>query len=362
MSVTIESVANETQKLTLETSKKLSPSLRALLPTFPKVDSPPLEEVSVVDRASNASPEKRALLDAVSKRIDLTTHIGTELHGIQLSQLSDQQKDELALLIAERGVVFFRDQELDVHQQLELGRFYGPLHVHHTTPHPEGLPEVHLIYQDENVGVDNSYLPYPASQDYWHSDVSYELQPPSYTSLKIHVQPEVGSDTLWASQYAAYDKLSTTYKRFVEGLVAVHSGVEQADDARRKGTYVRREPVLHEHPVVRTHPVTGWKALYVNPVFTRYIKGVSKRESDSILQFLYSHITGSSDLQVRFKWYPNSVAIWDNRVTVHTVARDSFGSYRHGTRVTPHGEKPYYDAESKSRAEEFRKKIKQQTE
>ncbi|ORY03345.1 taurine catabolism dioxygenase [Basidiobolus meristosporus CBS 931.73] len=324
-----------------------------------EADYPPLEEVTVDDRAAYASKDKKSLLDAVTKRLDLTTHIGTELHGIQLSQLTDQQKDELALLVAERGVVFFRDQDLDIHEQLDLGRYYGPLHIHHTTPHPEGLPEVHLIYQDENVGVDNSYLPYPSSQDYWHSDVSYELQPPSYTTLKIYAQPEVGSDTLWASQYTAYDKLSPIYKRFVEGLVAVHSGVEQSEDARKNGTHVRREPVVHEHPVVRTHPVTGWKALYVNPVFTRYIKGVSRQESDSILQFLYSHITGSSDFQVRFKWLPNSVAVWDNRVTVHTVARDSFGSYRHGTRVTPHAEKPYFDTESKSRAEEIRKQRKQ---
>jgi sulfonate dioxygenase len=115
--------------------------------------------------------------------------------------------------------------------------------------------------------------------DLWHTDVSYERQPPGTTTLKIDTLPPVGGDTLWASAYVAYEKLSPAIQKLLEGLEAVHSAKEQAENSAKNGGPVRREPVENIHPIVRTHPVTKRKALYVNPVFTRRIVGLTHRES-----------------------------------------------------------------------------------
>ncbi|KAG2173188.1 hypothetical protein INT43_004562, partial [Umbelopsis isabellina] len=329
---------------------------------------PPLEEFDIVDRGHNADPKKEALLGAASKIIELTPHIGTEIHGLQLNKLTDQQKDELALLVAERGVVFFRDQDINIHEQLDLGRYYGPLHIHPTTGQPKGLPEVHVVFVDdkERTTKRQEYLVGRSNADFWHSDVSYEKQPPGLTTLKIDTLPPVGGDTLWASGYRAYEKLAPPIQKLIENLEAVHTAHDQANGSARVGGPVRREPIETAHPIVRTHPVTKRKALYVNPIFTRRIVGLTQRESrkfneknftisnsvvydnlvisETILQLLYDHIAGGYDFTVRFKWEKNSVAVWDNRVTVHNAIFDyTTVGRRHGLRVTPQAEKPYLE-------------------
>ncbi|KJA26229.1 hypothetical protein HYPSUDRAFT_133277 [Hypholoma sublateritium FD-334 SS-4] len=307
-------------------------------PSFPNLSWEPLKEVAVVDRGQFADPSKANLLGSASKVKHLTPSIGTEILGIDLRQLTDAQKDELALLVAERGVVFFRDQEIDIHQQLDLARHFGPLHKHATTAIPRnGLEEVHVVYNDKTRRPDPSAF---SKLELWHSDVSYELQPPSTTSLKVLTGPEVGGDTLWSSGYALYSSLSPGFQTYLEGLTAVHSAALQADGNRAAGLPVRRQEVESIHPVVRVHPVTGWKSVYVNYGFTRRIVGVPKAESDAILQFLFHQISENPDHQVRFKWEPNSIAIWDNRVTVHSATFDFWPATRHALRATPHGEKP----------------------
>lgn len=201
--------------------------------------------------------------------------------------------------------------------------------------------------------TDSSRRPDPSTfskLELWHSDVSYELQPPSTTSLKLLTGPEAGGDTLWSSSYALYSSLSPGLQIYLEGLRAVHSAVAQADGSRAAGLPVRREPIETVHPVVRVHPTTGWKSVYVNPGvyplsirnpipcltvhphtlyphisawnpgFTRRIADVPKAESDAILSFLFSQISENHDFQVRFKWQPNDVAIWDNRVRKATFS------------------------------------------
>jgi len=298
----------------------------------------PLEEVEVVDRGLSADPTKANLLQAASKVTHLTPAIGTEILGIDLRQLSNAQKDELALLVAERGVVFFRDQEIDIHQQLELARHFGPLHRHATTPIPRiGLEEVHVVYNDASRRPDPSAF---TKLELWHSDVSYEIQPPSTTSLKLITCPEIGGDTLWSSGYALYSSLSPGLQTYLEGLSAVHSAVAQADGSRAAGLPVRRAEIETVHPIVRVHPATGWKSVYVNPGFTRRIVGVPKAESDAILTFLFHQISENADHQVRFRWEVNSVAFWDNRVVTHSATFDFWPGTRHALRATPHGEKP----------------------
>lgn len=193
-----------------------------LAPVFQEKTYEPIDRHEVDDRAAYADPTLKNLL-ANATVTHLAPKIGTELSGIQLHELTNQQRDELALLVAERGVVFLRDQDITIEQQLELGRHYGPLHVHQTNGHPNGLPQVHVIYNTTETSQKflDSHLRDPYST--WHSDVSYEKQPPSYTSLKIITNPPVGGDTLWASGYEAYERLTPPFKAFVEGLTAIHS-------------------------------------------------------------------------------------------------------------------------------------------
>lgn len=170
----------------------------------------------------------------------------------------------------------------------------------------------------------------------WHSDITYEDQPAGISILKIDTAPSSGGDTIWASAYEAYDRLSPPFQKFLEGLSAVHSGQVHAENAKRNGQFIRRGFVDSTHPVIRTHPVTGWKGLFVQPSFTKHIVGLTLRESNLLLKHLYEHVSGGHDFQVRFNWTEDTVAIWDNRSTFHTAIFDYFGvGRRHGWRVTP---------------------------
>ncbi|ORX46130.1 TauD-domain-containing protein [Hesseltinella vesiculosa] len=310
---------------------------------FPEKKYPEIEVFEHENRGKRGDPKKASLFDNASKVFDLTPHIGTEIHGLQLSQLTEQQKDDLALLVAERGVLVFRDQDINVDEGLDFARSFGPLHIHATFGHPPGYPEIHTVYFDTKLV---HFL------DGWHSDVSYEKQPAGVTLLKMDIVPEVGGDTLWHSGYAAYDRLSKPLQKFLEGLKAVHSGQDQLDEATRFGRTIRRQHVEQAHPIVRVHPVTGWKSLYVQPVFTRRIEGLRKHESDAILKLLYEHINGGYDFTVRVKWETNTVVVWDNTVTSHNAIFDYLDvGTRHGWRATSQAEAPYFDPNGKSKAE-----------
>ncbi|KAI9009388.1 hypothetical protein CLU79DRAFT_723050 [Phycomyces nitens] len=324
---------------------------------FPKTVYPELEPFEHKDPGHRADPKKASLYENAEKIFDVTPNVGTEIHGIQLSKLTNQQKDDLALLIAERGVVFFRDQDLNYEQGKELGRHYGPLHVHLLEGHVPNEPEVHPIYFDKSEEtVKRVTALVDAAASGWHTDVSYELQPPGFTFLKVDTLPPVGGDTIWASSYAAYDSLSPPLQKFLEGLEVVHSGIEQCLSAKARGWTQRRQIVEHTHPLIRTHPVTGWKGLFVQPAFARHIVGLSRRESDTILKFLYAHVSGGYDFQVRFKWTEDTIAVWDNRITTHCAIFDYFHiDKRHGWRITTQAERPFFDPKSKSRLEELRK-------
>ncbi|KAG0255118.1 hypothetical protein BG011_005310 [Mortierella polycephala] len=293
----------------------------------------------------DADPEKKALFANVTKRIDYSPKIGTELHGIKLSQLTDQQSEELAAFIAERGVVFFRDQDdLDYKEHVRLGRRWGPLHVHPLVPHNQDNPEV--IVLDSRLSRFNT-------NDSWHSDVSFEPAPASFSILKFEEIPEAGGDTIWSNSYELYDDLSQPIKTLLEGLTATHSSdifKIQTQDSGRK-TFGKLND--SEHPVIRTNPVTGWKSVYTNPVFTREINGVSASESKWILDYLSDLVTKKLQYQVRLHWERNSVAIWDNRSTFHTGVPDFRPYQRRGIRVTVSGEKPFYDPKSGTQAKSW---------
>lgn len=265
-------------------------------------------------------------------RVDLTKPIGTELRGVELAALDEAQMEEIKTLVADRGVLFFREQHMSLDDQLDIGRRLGELHVHPAAKVLEGYPEVLLIHTD----ADSKYT----AGEGWHTDVSCEERPPAFSMLRIEQTPPVGGDTLFASMYGAYETLSAPMQNFLLGLTAVHSG-----DVAYRGRYSENDADKqypeNEHPVIRTHPISGRKALYVNSGFTRRIKGLKPRESDALLRFLYDHIAYAVANQVRFRWEPNSVALWDNRCVQHHASWDYFPATRHGYRVTVVGERPF---------------------
>lgn len=320
-----------------------------LLPTFSSERYPPLEPFEHVDPGHRAlsHPDPRSFLQNATSVVEIQPVLGTEIEGLQLTQLTNDERDQLALLVAQRGLVVFRDQQdfLDrgVDYYREWGSYFGRLHIHPTSGHPDGAPEIHLVYRDANHTFNFEYDD-SITSTVWHSDVSYELQPPGLTTFFLLAQPTTGGDTLFTSQVSALRRLSPQFVSFLKTLKAVHSGVEQAEFSRsgKRGGTVRREPVEHVHPVVRRHPVTGEEAIYVNKQFTRRIVGLKREESDALLSFLYDHIAKGGDSQARVKWRPNTVVLWDNRITAHSAIIDYGESKerRHGARITPQAERP----------------------
>ncbi|KAG9104758.1 hypothetical protein FRC06_011240 [Ceratobasidium sp. 370] len=295
-----------------------------LLPVFDKSEHyPPLAPFEHVDPAARANslPEadQRAFLRNATRVRDLTPKIGTEVTGIDLTTLDGAGRDQLALEVARRGVLAFRDQPKFLAQSAEQfkewGSHFGRLHIHPTSGHPEAIPELHVVYRDGSETFNHEQLN-RISTTLWHSDVSYERQPPGLTTFFLLSQREPassGGDTAFVSQVQALKKLSPPFVAFLRTLTAVHSGVQQAEYSRI-------------HPVVRKHPVTGEEALYVNQQFTTRIVGLKQEESDNILNFLYNHIARVADAQVR----------------VNTAIIDfaESGERRHGARITPQAEKP----------------------
>ena len=289
-----------------------------LKPCFPDKHWPAIPLLPYTDKAHLGDPTFKNLLDTATDVFDYNPKIGTEICGVDLSTLTPAAKNDLALLVATRGVVLFRNQKnLTIDAQRELGAYFGSLHKHATTCVPKrgDLDDVHVVYTDEN-STDQRALFAPTFL--WHADVTYEVQPPSYTSLKVLTGPPRGGggDTLWSSQYAAYDALSKPMQKYLESLTALHSSYMQAEGSRATGRPVRREPIITEHPLVRSHPVTGWKSLFFNAGFVTKIVGIPKVESDMIIEYLNEVISTTQELHVRFQWGKDDVAFWDNRVTV----------------------------------------------
>ena len=246
----------------------------------------------------------------------MTPRIGAEVSGIDLTKsLGNQQFQELHDALMEHSVLFFRNQEVDVEQHKNFGRLFGDLHIHPGSPPPPGHPEILIVHADK----DSKHI----AGENWHSDVTCDAEPPMGSILHLWEVPKSGGDTLFASMEAAYDDLSERMKIYLDGLNATHSG-EQIYRGRYNNqkhddtnvTYPR-----NVHPVVRTHPVTGRKSIFVNKTFTTQINEIPKAESDSVLAFLYSHCA-KPDYQVRFKWQPHSIAFWDNRCTIHLAIND----------------------------------------
>ncbi|OAA35927.1 alpha-ketoglutarate-dependent sulfonate dioxygenase [Metarhizium rileyi] len=319
--------------------------------------------------------------------VDLTPVIGREFPKLQLTEILDDDDKirDLAVTVSRRGVVFLRKQDISVEQQKtlcqKLGELTGKpetskLHRHALANSKRGIAvdengklddEISVISSEQNRKHYNDRYGYAnrrlASKG-WHSDITFEQIPSDYAVLKLHTLPEAGTggDTLWASGYEVYDRLSPPWQKFAESLTATHHQPqfiriqkEFADELLEGARGSPENTGFHfqaTHPVVRTNPVTGWKSLFCagRLVEKGWINDVTDRESDIIKAYFLQLIAENHDLQVRFRWAENDVAIWDNRSTFHTATTDYTGK-RQGNRVVSVGEKPYFDPRSSSRRE-----------
>jgi taurine dioxygenase len=259
----------------------------------------------------------------------LTAALGAEVGGIDLREpLDPATRKELHEGWLRHQVLFFRDQELTREQHKAFARNFGELHVHPVLQQlkDEGHPEIIVLESDEKR---------PFLADRWHSDVTFEHAPPKGSILRAVAVPKTGGDTLWASMYLAYEGLSDKLQRFVDGLEAYHDPAHHGVTARARGVAIESAT----HPVVRRHPETGRKALFVNSGFTRHIVGMKRDESDALLRLLFERVA-DPDIQCRFCWRMGSLAMWDNRCTQHRVVADARSEYRRMERVTLVGDVP----------------------
>ena len=263
----------------------------------------------------------------------VTPRIGAEIAGVDLREASPRQIAEIRAALLEHQVIFFRDQPFALDQHKAFGRHFGALHTHPGAPGPPGHPEALPVHAD----AASTHV----AGESWHSDVSCDPEPPMGSILHMRIVPPVGGDTLFASMYAAYEALSPHMQRYLDGLAATHDGepyyrgryVDRGVDDRGK-SYPRAV-----HPVVRTHPETGRRALYVNRMFTTRINGVAREEGEAVLAFLIAHCA-RPEFQMRFRWRPDSVAFWDNRCVQHQALWDYYPQVRSGFRVTIRGDRP----------------------
>jgi alpha-ketoglutarate-dependent taurine dioxygenase len=261
--------------------------------------------------------------------------LGAEVRGIDLAHgLTDETCREVRSAFLRFGVLFFKEQsEIPPAVQVAIGKMFGELHLHPAAPQMPGFPELFVIHTQRDSKVANG--------EFWHSDVSCDEEPPLGTMLQIQVLPEIGGDTLFANMYAAYDALSGPMQQLLSGLTARHES-EHVYRGRYSDRGVDDRGKSYPqavHPVIRTHPETGRKAIFVNRTFTTRINELTGAESDAVLSLLFDHCE-QIDFQIRFRWERNDVAFWDNRCVMHRAIWDYWPHERKGRRVTIKGDRP----------------------
>ena len=262
-------------------------------------------------------------------------NLGAIITGVDLSkEINEDQFKDIHKAFLDNQVLFFQNQnEILPEIHLKLGKLFGELHVHPAAPSMSGYPEIFEIHAHKNSKVANG--------EFWHSDVSCDIEPPLGTMLQLHILPETGGDTMFSDMYSAYNELSDKYKSLLDGLIAIHES-EHLYSGRYEDRGVNKDNIktpVANHPLIRTHPITGKKAIYVNRTFTTGIEGMNKNESSSILEFLFEHCE-HVNFQIRYRWNKNDMAFWDNRCTMHRAIWDYWPNERKGRRVTIKGDKP----------------------
>ena len=282
-----------------------------------------MNKLDVINNSLNIKPFAPNL-GAVITNVDLSNDINdAELKGIRDAFHKFQ-------------VLFFQNQsEISPENHIKLGRCFGDLHIHPAAPKMKNYPQIFEINTDKNSKIANG------AEDF-HSDVSCDIEPPLGTMLQLHILPECGGDTMFANMYMAYEALSNPMQKFLSDLKASHES-EHFYRGRYKTESNGQSKIQYPsaiHPVIRTHPETGKKAIFVNKFFTTRILGLEPQESKFILDFLFSHIE-KTEFQIRYRWNKNDMAFWDNRCTIHKALWDYFPHERKGRRVTIKGDIPF---------------------
>lgn len=250
----------------------------------------------------------------------MTGHIGAEIFGVDLTgPIEPAVVAELRAALLKWKVIFFRDQHVTPEQQIAFGRLFGDVTPGHPTlPTLPGHPEILPLDSREYRPIGGIEI-----KNLWHTDVTFVRNPPMGSILRGVIVPPYGGDTTWSNLVTAYETLSAPLRDLVDGLHAVHVNQLHLErgDANKLAEMFSRTPYETVHPVVRVHPETGERALFVNPNFTRNIVELSATESDRVLGLLYEQIARPA-FTVRFRWQPDSVAFWDNRSTAHLVPGD----------------------------------------
>ena len=261
-------------------------------------------------------------------------NLGAEVRGIEIAQgVSEEQFAEIRAAFLEHQVLFFKDQsEVPPDKHVEFGKLFGDLHAHPAAPAMPGHPEIFVIHAHKESKIANG--------EFWHSDVSCDEDPPLGTMLQLHLLPPSGGDTLFSDMYGAYETLSKPMQQLLTGLTATHESRHvypgRYSDRGQDDNEIECPSAVH--PVVRTHPDTGRKALYVNRTFTTRINELSDNESRVVLGMLFDHAE-SIEFQIRFRWSLNDMAFWDNRCCMHYAIWDYWPEERKGRRVTIRGDK-----------------------
>lgn len=281
---------------------------------------------------------RAALADAPFEVNRLGRHLGAEITGLDLTKsLEDRTFRALEAALIQNKVIFLRDQNLTTRQHVELSRWFDELEVHPFRPEGE-FPEIMVLDNHK----DNPVL----STDVWHSDTTFRVKPTKYTILRCQIMPPLGGDTLWCDMEAAYNGLSEKFRTMIGSLQARHdfknfralftrSEADQKKLQRMEDLYPN--PL---HPVVRTHPVTGRKCIYVNPQFTLHIDDMNEDESRAILDVLFAQ-THVPEYQFRFQWSPGAIIFWDNQSTQHYAANDYYPERRRMERTAVCGDAPF---------------------
>lgn len=270
----------------------------------------------------------------------LTPAIGAIVEGVDLSApLNAETRSILEAALVEHQVLFFRGQDITPQQHKAFAAGFGDLHIHPIYPQSDDVPEIMVLDTERNDLQDNAI---------WHTDVTFIETPPLGAVLAARKLPPTGGDTLWASAAAAYEGLSPPFQKLLDGLTATHEFIKSfplerfgnGPEALDKWEKARRSNPPIIHPVIRTHPVSGRKALFVNDGFTTRINELEPKESAAVLAFLFEHLA-KPEYVVRWRWQEGDVAFWDNRGTQHYAADDYRPAHRIMHRATILGDRPY---------------------
>jgi taurine dioxygenase len=270
----------------------------------------------------------------------LSPALGAIVSGIDLAQpLDNARQQALSAALLQHQVLFFRNQDLSPQQQRDFAAWFGDLHIHPLYPKIADTPQIMVLDTALNDLRDNAI---------WHTDVTFIDTPPLGSVLVARQLPEYGGDTLWASGTAAYAALSPRLQQLLDGLTATHDFTKSfplerfghTPEALANYEATRRSTPPVNHPVIRTHPVSGDKALFVSDGFTTRINELPPAESDALLAFLFAHFA-KPEFSVRWRWQPGDIAFWDNRVTQHYAVDDYRPAHRIMHRATILGDKPF---------------------